>query len=85
VESLVRACPCAWHRDVSALDDAEAAARERALADQPAGDVREVLAPSPAHVPAPGTLAGIDVLGVADHAAPGAAGQTLDANLLHPP
>jgi hypothetical protein len=68
---------------VLGLDDAEAAALERPLADQAARDLGQILDPSPAHVAAARALTGIEVAQLADGVPPGAARQTFDPNLLH--
>ena len=75
-------CRGARHQDGSESDDAEAAALERAFADQPAGDVREILGASPPDIPAAMALAWIEVDSVFSGRAPGTAGKTFDANLL---
>jgi hypothetical protein len=67
---------------VSGLDDAETAALERALADQPARDVRQVLGACPPDVATAVALAGIEVDGVLGSRAPGAARETFDTNFL---
>jgi hypothetical protein len=68
---------------VSALDDAEVAPLERALANHPAGDLGQIGDRGPADVATLRAFAGIEVPNVAGHVAPGSAGKTLDPNLLH--
>jgi hypothetical protein len=68
---------------VAGLDDAEAAALDRMLAEQAAGPGREILAARPADVAAAVALTGVAVARSTGNDAPGTAGKTLDPIRLH--
>jgi hypothetical protein len=76
----VRPCPGDCPRE--ALDDAEAAPLERALADHPASELGEVIDAGPADVTAARALAGIEMANFAGRVPPGSAGKALDPDLL---